>query len=79
MWTAPEVRRTGVGLLLVCAVIDWAAETGASSVALWVTLGNSPARVLYESMFFPETGEYRPLPSDPCADEIRMLLELPGP
>lgn len=78
MWTAPEVRRTGAGRLLVRAVIDWAAETGASSVGLWVTRANSPAQLLYESMGFRETGEYQPLPSDPCADEIRMLLELPG-
>jgi GNAT superfamily N-acetyltransferase len=76
MWTAPEARRGGAGRLLVRAVIDWAAETGASSVGLWVTRGNSPAQLLYESMGFRETGEYQPLPSDPCADEIRMTLDL---
>ncbi len=74
MWTAPDVRRTGLGRLLVGAVIDWAADTGASSVGLWVTRGNAPAQLLYESMGFRETGEYQPLPSDPCADEIRMIL-----
>ncbi len=77
MWTAPEVRRSGVGRLLVGAVIDWAADTGAVSVGLWVTRGNAPAQLLYESMGFRETGEYQPLPSDPCADEIRMILRLP--
>ncbi len=76
MWTAPEVRRTGTGRLLVRAVIDWAAETLASSVGLWVIRGNTPAQLLYESMGFRETGEYQPLPSDPCADEIRMILDL---
>jgi GNAT superfamily N-acetyltransferase len=76
MWTAPEVRRTGVGRLLVGAVIDWARETGASSVGLWVTRGNAPAQLLYGSMGFRETGEYQPLPSDPCADEIRMILDV---
>jgi len=76
MWTAPEVRRAGAGRLLVRAVIDWAAETEASSVGLWVTRGNTPARLLYESMGFRETGEYQPLPSDPCVDEIRMILDL---
>ena len=59
MWTAPEVRRRGLGRLLVGAVIDWAAETGAASVGLWVTRGNSPAQLLYESMGFRETGEYQ--------------------
>ena len=75
MWTAPDVRRTGTGRLLVREVIDWAAQTGASSVGLWVTRGNSPAQLLYESMGFRETGEYQALPSDPCADEIRMRLD----
>jgi GNAT superfamily N-acetyltransferase len=76
VWTAPEARRSGLGRLLVGAVIDWAEETGASSVGLWVTRGNAPAHLLYESMGFGETGEYQPLPSDPCADEIRMVLQL---
>jgi ribosomal protein S18 acetylase RimI-like enzyme len=76
VWTAPEARRSGLGRLLVGAVIDWAVETGASSVGLWVTRGNTPAQLLYESMGFRETGEHQPLPSDPCADEIRMTLHL---
>jgi ribosomal protein S18 acetylase RimI-like enzyme len=76
MWTAPDVRRGGLGQRLVSAVIDWAGETGATSVGLWVTRGNTPAQLLYESMGFRETGEYQPLPSDPCADEIRMVLPL---
>ncbi|HYN31924.1 MAG TPA: GNAT family N-acetyltransferase, partial [Ilumatobacteraceae bacterium] len=77
MWTAPEVRRIGLGRLLVGAVIEWAADTRASSVGLWVTCGNTPAQLLYESIGFRETGEYQALPSDPCADEIRMILRLP--
>jgi ribosomal protein S18 acetylase RimI-like enzyme len=76
VWTAPEARRSGLGQLLVGAVIDWAVETGASSAGLWVTRGNTPAQLLYESMGFRETGEYQPLPSDPCADETRMILHL---
>jgi ribosomal protein S18 acetylase RimI-like enzyme len=76
VWTAPEARRSGLGRRLVGAVIDWAADTGASAVGLWVTRGNAPAQRLYESIGFLETGEYQPLPSDPCADEIRMTLQL---
>jgi ribosomal protein S18 acetylase RimI-like enzyme len=76
MWTAPESRRSGLGQQLVHAVIDWATETEARSVGLWVTRGNAPAQLLYESMGFRETGEHQPLPSDPCADEIRMILHL---
>jgi ribosomal protein S18 acetylase RimI-like enzyme len=52
MWIAPEARRAGVGQRLVLAVIDWATETGASSIGLWVTRGNAPAQLLYESMGF---------------------------
>ncbi len=76
MWASPDVRRAGIGRLLVGAVVDWAVETNASSVGLWVTRGNDPARLLYESMGFRTTGDVQPLPSDPCADEIKMRLDL---
>jgi GNAT superfamily N-acetyltransferase len=77
MWTAPEARRTGLGGLLVRAVIDWAKEIGSPSIGLWVTRGNAPAQGLYESLGFRETGDQQPLPSDPCKDELRMSLLLP--
>jgi len=76
MWAAPSTRRSGVGRLLVQAVIDWAIDTGSSSVGLWVTRGNEPAQRLYQSIGFRVTGEHQPLPSDPCKDEVRMVLGL---
>ena len=76
MWTAPVARRAGIGGLLVRAVIDWAIEIESSSVGLWVTRGNAPAESLYQSLGFRATGEYQPLPSDPCKDELRMSLRL---
>lgn len=76
MWAAPAVRRSGVGRLLVQAIIDWATEAQSSSVQLWVTRGNDPAQRFYESLGFRETGEYQPLPSDPCKDELRMAFAL---
>lgn len=76
MWTAPAVRGLGVGRLLVGTVADWAAASGATSVELWVTRGNAPAQRLYESMGFAQTGDHQPLPSDPCADEVRMRCVL---
>ncbi len=76
MWASPDVRRRGIGRLLVGAVVGWAIETNASSVGLWVTQGNDPARLLYESMGFRATGDVQPLPSDPCADEVKMRLDL---
>ena len=76
MWTAPAARRSGVARRLVAAVVEWACEAGANKVNLWVTRGNEPASRLYESLGFEPTGDYQPLPSDPCKDEVRMELRL---
>ncbi len=76
MWTDPSVRRAGLGKRLIDAVVEWARASHAERVELWVTRGNDPARHLYESMGFVETGDHQPLPSDPCKDEIRMVLAL---
>lgn len=76
MWSAPSVRRSGVGRALVGAVLDWAKAGGASTVDLWVTRGNAPAEALYRRMGFVETQDHKPLPSDPCKDEVRMTLQL---
>lgn len=74
MWTDPSARRSGVGRRLVDAVIEWSRSVGAERVDLWVTKGNDPAEDLYRAMGFVETGDYQPLPSDPCRDELRMSL-----
>lgn len=71
MWTDPAMRGHGVGALLVAAVVAWA---DGDPVNLWVTVGNDPAHRLYERCGFRTTGEYAPLPSDPCRDEVRMRL-----
>ena len=76
MWVAPHVRGRGVGVLLVDAVTAWAIETNATSIALWVTRGNTPAERLYGSKGFIATGEVQPLPSDSSQDEVRMMLLL---
>ncbi len=76
MWVAPRVRGRSVGALLVDAVVAWAVETNASTVALWVTCGNTPAERLYESTGFVATGDVQALPSDPTLDESRMLRTL---
>ena len=69
MWTDPAARGRGVGAHLVEAVIDWA---DGATVELWVTRGNDAAARLYERCGFESTGDFQPLPSDPCKDEIRM-------
>jgi GNAT superfamily N-acetyltransferase len=79
MWTSAAVRGAGIGRRLVDAVIDWARQTGADRVDLWVTRGNDAAAHLYESIGFEVTGDHQPLPSDPCKDEVRMRLPLRAP
>ncbi|MGN6474721.1 MAG: GNAT family N-acetyltransferase [Mycobacteriales bacterium] len=76
MWVAPAHRGTDIATELVEAVLGWAAEGGARTIALWVTRGNVRAQRFYERMGFRITGEVQPLPSDPCKDEIRMVREL---
>ncbi len=76
VWVAPSARGRGVGALLVDAVIAWASDTHAATVALWVTRGNTPAERVYESCGFAATGEVAPLPSDPSLEESRMVLNL---
>ena len=76
MWVHPVVRGTGVGRLLVSAVLDWARTCGALTVELWVTRGNAGAKNLYQAMGFVGTGDYQPLPSDPCKEELRMRVVL---
>jgi RimJ/RimL family protein N-acetyltransferase len=76
MWVAPGARRSGAGAELVRRVIDWASESSYRRVELWVTRGNAAAERLYRKLGFAETGDIKPLPSDPCKDEIRMRLDL---
>jgi GNAT superfamily N-acetyltransferase len=76
MWTRPVARRTGVGRLLVDAVLDWARTGGGQAVELWVTRGNVAAENLYRAMGFGDAGDYQPLPSDPCKEEVRMRVDL---
>jgi hypothetical protein len=48
----------------------------ATSVRLWVTETNKPARMLYERCGFSPTGERQPLPSKPHLSEIAMTRPL---
>lgn len=76
MWTAPAARGVGVGAALVAVVLDWAAETGADRVELWVVRGNDVAQRLYERSGFTVTDDHQPHPNDPCASEVRMVRHL---
>lgn len=69
MWVAPEARRTGVGQLLVGAVVDWARAAGATTLRLDVADANVPAVRFYERLGFEPTGVTGSLP--PPRDSIR--------
>ena len=76
MWVDPNHRGTPVASALVSQIIEWSRAAGYPSVELWVTRGNDRAKAFYERCGFVETGEFAPLPSDPCLDEIRMKRSL---
>jgi RimJ/RimL family protein N-acetyltransferase len=73
MWVTPECRASGIGMELLCAVMTWAEDHGASTVGLWVNAANQPAISLYERAGFARTGETDKLPSNPAQQEIRMM------
>ena len=76
MFVRPRARGRGVGEALIAAVLDWARARNATSVHLWVTEINKPARLLYERCGFSPTGERQPLPSNPALDEVAMTRSL---
>jgi len=56
---APEHRRTGIAVQLMCALADAARTRGIRSMYVQVTQANSPARGLYEGLGFSLHHEYR--------------------
>ncbi len=76
MFVRPQARGRGVGEALIAAVLDWARARSATSVHLWVTETNKPARLLYERCGFSLTGERQPLPSKPDIREVAMARSL---
>ena len=63
MWVAPEVRRAGVGGLLVDLVVGWARTNGMRRMLLDVSDLNLPAIALYEAKGFMPNGNAGTLPS----------------
>ena len=76
LWVDPAARAGGVGLALTEAVIAWAREQGARTLALWVVASNSAAIRIYGRAGFAETGSTTPMPRKPELMEIRMEKNL---
>jgi GNAT superfamily N-acetyltransferase len=72
MFVRPQARGLGVGEALIDTVLGWARDHDATSVDLWVTETNTPARRLYERRGFTPDGRRQPLPSNPALTEIAM-------
>lgn len=76
MFVAPEARGRGCARLLLDAVVDTAASSGARRVLLQVTTANGPAERVYRRYGFTETGRREPLPHSPQIDQVEMALSL---
>jgi ribosomal protein S18 acetylase RimI-like enzyme len=76
MWVAPQARSRGCGSALVGAVVAWAREANAKSVALRVTCGDRAARRLYERAGFEPVGDPEPLRPGSTALAQPMILDL---
>jgi ribosomal protein S18 acetylase RimI-like enzyme len=72
MWTAPEHRKSGVGKMLVNAVLEWAETRGVKIVDLLVTGINHKAIGFYERLGFVKTGRTQAYPIDPTIMEFEM-------
>lgn len=72
MWVRPESRGTGLGGLLVEAVVDWAGEAGFGQLRLWVVEGNAVAMRLYERRGFMRTGNVARVRPGEAALEFEM-------
>jgi len=78
MWVAPDHRGAPIAAALVDQVVRWAAAADYPSIELWVTRGNDRAAAFYRRCGFVETGDVASLPSDPCAEELRMARPISG-
>lgn len=56
---APDSRRSGLGLAVVGALLDWGAAQGATTAYLQVLADNAPAVAMYDRLGFREHHRYR--------------------
>jgi [ribosomal protein S18]-alanine N-acetyltransferase len=73
---APQLRRLGIARMLMRQVVATAGAQAATRVTLEVRLSNEPAKKLYASMGFVQTGLRKGYYSDDGEDAFTMALEL---
>jgi GNAT superfamily N-acetyltransferase len=76
MFVTSAVRRQGLGLGLVEAIVLWARNCGANQIALWVNSENNPAIAFYKQCGFRFTGGTQPLAHIPELTEQEMVRQL---
>jgi len=76
MWVAPTARRSGAGMGLLQAVLDWARARQSTHVALWAPEHSEPALRLYASAGFRPTLAKRPFPNRPGETIVELELAL---
>jgi ribosomal protein S18 acetylase RimI-like enzyme len=68
VWVSPDERRRGLGVVVMAALVGWAAERGATTAYLQVRGDNPPALALYDRLGFRRHHTYRylaaPTPGD---------------
>lgn len=64
VWVSSSHRREGLGLVVMHALLDWAAERGARTAYLQTRADNPPALALYERLGFVTHHTYRYLAAE---------------
>jgi ribosomal protein S18 acetylase RimI-like enzyme len=72
MWVAPTHRRSGVGRLLIDAIVAWCREKSVRDLHLMVTSNNQSAINFYKRIGFAMTGVTEPYPNDRSLVEYEM-------
>ena len=76
MWVEPAWRGHGVGRALLQEVISWGRERGLRRLGLWAPGHNPAAIALYTRAGFRNTGDRRPLRTNPALSIIAMEVAL---
>jgi GNAT superfamily N-acetyltransferase len=76
LWSAPGHRDVGVADALLEAASDWARESGATRLRIWVVERNEHARQYYERQGFEATGNSMPYEPEPRISQLEMIRKL---